>query len=136
MPPLGLDEQIVPNLALSAKLSVKSLSLKHSERLLTPTPLSTLGGLLEPGRPIFAAAVVDLAAFNRAARPWLEKFALPAILETVPEAGPPGLARKDIPDQLHKVLDVLQCIRGVRSVTYRDADATVTHSEWVVEDLK
>jgi hypothetical protein len=136
LPPLGFDQQIVPNLALSSKLSVKSLSLKHSERLLTPTPLSTLGGVLDSGRPLLVAAVVDLAAFNRAARPWIEKFALPAILEEVAETGPPGLARKDIPEQVRKVLDVLQCIRGVRSATYRDGDATVTHSEWIVEDLK
>jgi hypothetical protein len=61
---------------------------------------------------------------------------LPAILEEVAETGPPGLARKDIPEQVRKVLDVLQCIRGVRSATYRDGDATVTHSEWIVEDLK
>jgi hypothetical protein len=136
LPPLGLDQQIAPNLALSSKLSVKSLSLKHSERLLTPTPLSTLDGFLEPGRPLLAAAIVDLAAFNRAGRPWIEKFALPAILEGVPETGPPGLARKDIPEQVRKVLDVLQCVRGVRSASYRDGDATVTHSEWIVEDLK
>jgi hypothetical protein len=136
LPPLGFDQQIVPNLALSSKLSAKSLSLKHSERLLTPTPLSTLDGLLEPNRPLLAAAIIDLAGFNRAARPWLEKFALPAILDEVPENGPPGLARKDIPEQVRKVLDVLQCVRGLRSVTYRDGDGTVTHSEWIVEDLK
>jgi hypothetical protein len=136
LPPLGFDQQIVPNLSLSDKLSIKSLSLKHSERLLASTPLSTLDGVLDAGRPVLATALVDLAAMTRTARPWVEKFALPAILEGVPETGPPGLTRKDIPDQVGKLFDVLQCVRGVRSSTYRDGEATVTHSEWIVEDLK
>src|SRR5262245_34743690 len=136
IPAFGQDEQIQPNLGMSAKTIVKSLSFKHTERLLTPTPLTTLGGLLEPDRPLLAAAVVDVDGLIKTARPWLEKFALPAMLADTPDDAPPGLTRKEIPDQIRKILDVMQCLRGIRSVTYRDGDATVTHSEWIVEDLK
>jgi hypothetical protein len=136
IPPFGMEDQIQPNLGIAGNLVAKSLSFKHTERLLTPTPLKTLGGLLEANRPLHVAAVVDFAGLIGTARPWIEKFALPAMLADAPDEGPPGLTRKDIPDQVRKVLDVLQCLRGVRSVTYRDGDATVTHSELIVEDLK
>jgi hypothetical protein len=136
IPAYGQDEQIQPNLGMSAKTIVKSLSFRHTERLLTPAPLATLGGLLEPDRPLLAAAVVDVEGLIKTGRPWLEKFAIPAMLADAPDDAPPGLTRKELPDQIRKVLDVMQCLRGVRSVTYRDGDATVTHSELIVEDLK
>src|SRR5205823_2617306 len=98
LPAIGLDEHIQPNLGIASKMMVKSLSLKHTERLLTPTPLTTQGGLLEPNRPLFAAAVVDFAGLVGTARPWLETLALPAMLADVPDDAPPGLSRKEIPN--------------------------------------
>jgi hypothetical protein len=136
LPQMGQDQQIQPNLALSEKLLVKSLSLRHSERLLTPTSLATLGGVLESNRSLIMLSAVDFAGIVETARPWVEKFAVPVILEEVPEDAPPGLTRQEIPDQIRKVLDVLQCLRGYRSVSYRDGDATVTHGETVIQDLK
>src|SRR5262249_10305279 len=41
LPDAGQDEQIRPNIALSDKAMVLSLSLKQSERLLTAMPLAT-----------------------------------------------------------------------------------------------
>ena len=37
---IGQDVQIAPNLVVSPKLVIKSLSLTHSERLLKATPLA------------------------------------------------------------------------------------------------
>lgn len=136
IPPIGLDEQVLPNLGTAKNLVAKSLSLKQTERLLASNPLTTQGGLLETNRPLHSAAVADFAKFIGTVRPWLEKFALPALLEQIPENAPPGLKRDEIPPQVRKVLDVLQCLRGFRSVSYRDADANVTRTETVVEDLK
>ena len=65
VPPFGIDDQIQPNLGIAANIVAKSLSFKHTQRLLTPTPLTTLGGLLEPNRPLRAAAVVDIAGLVR-----------------------------------------------------------------------
>lgn len=136
IPPIGLDSQVLPNLGTTKNLVVKSLSLKQTERLLASNPLTTQDGLLEPNRPLHSAAVIDFAKFVGTVRPWLEKFALPAMLENVPENAPPGLKRDEIPGQVRKVIDVMQCLRGIRTVTYRDADANVTRSETVIEDLK
>jgi hypothetical protein len=42
----------------------------------------------------------------------------------------------NIPQQVHDVLDVLQCFRGVSSVTYQAENATVTHSQARFQDLQ
>lgn len=135
IPPIGLDSQVQPNLGTANNVVAKSLSLKQTERLLASNPFTTQGGLLE-NRPLHSAAVIDFAKVVGTLRPWIEKFAIPAILENIPENAPPGLKRDEIPSQAKKVLDVIQCLRGVRVVTYRDADANVTRSETVIEDLK
>ena len=38
--------------------------------------------------------------------------------------------------QVHTALEVLKCFRGVSSATYREGNATVTHFETVIRDLK
>jgi hypothetical protein len=136
LPPAGQDKQVQPNVALSDKLFTFSLSVKHSERLLAPTPLTIDGGPLTEKRPVLSAALVNYAGFFGAIRPWVENLALPLALEQMPDNAPPGLGKKDIPAQVKTVLDVLGCLRTYTSVTYREGDATVTHSELVIRDLK
>ena len=70
------------------------------------------------------------------ARPWLQQYALPAVLAQVPDTAPKGLTRKDVEEQVRTVFDVLGCLRGYTSATYREDDAIVTHAEFVVQDLK
>jgi hypothetical protein len=115
---------------------VFSLSLKQSERLLTATPLATASRPPMGPREVLGAAVVDFAGLIGAARPWIEAFAVPAAVAQIPDDAPPGLTRAEVPAQVRTVLDVLQCIRRFAAVTYRDGDATVTHTESVFEDLK
>jgi len=136
LPPLGQDDQVQPNFGLSDKLITFSLSIKHTDRLLTPAPLKIDGGLMSDKRPVLSAAVVDFAGFVGAIRSWVEKFALPMALEHMPDDAPPGVGKKEIPAQVKTILDVLGCLRTYTSVTYKDGDATVTHSELVIRDLK
>jgi hypothetical protein len=136
LPDAPLDKQVQPNVALSDKLFAFSLSVKHSERLLAPTPLKLDEGPLADKKPALTAAVVDFAGFVGALRPWVEQLALPIMLEQVPDNAPPGLSKKEIPAQVKTILDVLGCLRTYTSVTYKEGDATVTHSELVIQDLK
>jgi len=69
-------------------------------------------------------------------RPWVVDFALPHALEQVPDNAPPGVTKKEIPDQVKTVFDVLGCLRMFSSATYREGAVTVTHSELVIQDLK
>ena len=136
LPPVGQDKQVQPSVGLSNRLFAFSLSLQHTERLLAKTPLAIEGGPLADHRPALSAVVVDFAGFVGAIRPWVEKFALPMALEQMPDTAPPGLGKKDIPAQVKTVLDVISCLKTYASVTYKEGDATVTHSELVIRDLK
>jgi hypothetical protein len=136
LPPVGQDQRVQPNLGLSDKVVVVTFSQAHSERLMTPTPLKLDGGPLAQRRPLLGAAVVDFAGFIGAVRPWVEQFALPMALRDMPDNAPKGLTKAEIPDQVKTVFDLLQCFRGVTSATYREGNATVTHSETVFRDLR
>jgi hypothetical protein len=135
IPSAGQDEQILPNFGLSDKLIAFGLSIKHTDRLLTPTPLKE-GGVVAEKKPATLAGIVDFAGLIAAARPWVEQMAVPAALEQVPDNAPPGAGKKDIPSQVKTVLDVLGCLRIYTSVTYREGDVTVTHGVLVIRDLK
>jgi hypothetical protein len=132
----SLDKQVQPNFGISDKLFTFSLSLKHSERLLTPTTPQITEGPLAEKRPVLFAAVVDFGGFVKMVRPWVEELAVPAMLEQMPDdKAPPGLRKNEIPGQVKTVLDVLGCLRTYTAVKYREGDVTVTHSELVIRDL-
>jgi hypothetical protein len=135
LPEAGQDPQVLPNLGIGERVMVVTLSEAHSQRLLKATPLQVDGGPLAQQRPLLGAAVVDFAGLVQAARPWVEDVALPEVLREVPEEGPPGLTRKEVPEQVRTVLEVLQCLRGMTSATYVEDGAVVTHSETVFRDL-
>jgi hypothetical protein len=135
VPQEGQDERILPNLAIAPGLVVKSLSLGQSERLLASKPLA-VEGVAAPNRPLQSFSVVDIAGLVGLARPWVEKFGVPRLVAEIPPDAPPGLKPNEIPGQVRVALDVLQCIRTVRAEVYRDANATVTHTELVLRDLK
>jgi hypothetical protein len=136
LPPFGQDDQVQPNVGLSDKLFAFSLSIKHTDRLMTKTPLTIDGGPLAENRPVLSGAMVNFAGFVKAIRPWIEQFALPMALEQMPDDAPPGVTKKELPAQVKTVLDVLGCLRTFTSVTYKEGDVTVTHSEMVIRDLK
>jgi len=135
LPGEPLDKQVQPSVGLSEHLFAFCLSRKHAERLLKTTPLTIAHAPLNDKRPATLAVVVNFGGMVRMVRPWLEKFALPQIVEHIPDNAPTGVGKKDVPDQVKTVLDVLGCLRTYTSLTYKDGDVTVTHGEMVIRDL-
>lgn len=136
LPPMGQDESIMPNLGISKNLLTFAFSAQHAERLHNSASGGSEFQQLAGGKPILMAASFDFAALLKAVRPWVEKLGMPALLSTVPDDGPEGLRRADIPAQVKTIFDVMGCLKGFRQATYRDGNATVTHHIAIMEDLK
>jgi hypothetical protein len=136
VPHAGQDESILPNIGVSSKVLTVALSTQQAERLQRATPMKAELKQLAGDRPLLAANFVDFNALVDLGRPWFDTFALPQIEANTPEDGPAGLRRADVAPQLKVVIDVLQCLKTYRDATYREGNATVTHSETVVRDLK
>jgi hypothetical protein len=130
----GPDGVVQPNLGLSDQIVAVSLSLKHTERLLKPTPLPSQNRPLAQ-RSVFSTVHVNIAGLIGVARPWIERFVIPRAVANVPPDAPKGLTASEIPGQVKTVLDVMQCLRGVRSISFRDGDANVTRTETIIRDL-
>jgi len=131
----GPDGIVQPNLGLSEQVVAVSLSLKHTERLLKPTPLPSEERSWTQ-RPLQSAVGMNVAGLVGAVRPWIERFAVPRAIANVPPDAPKGLTASEIPAQVKTVLDVMQCLRGVRSVSFREGDANVTRTEAIIRDLQ
>jgi hypothetical protein len=126
-PEIGLDKNVVPNAGLSEDVAVLSLSVAHTERLLGKTPLAIGGVLAKADRPLVAAVWLNWPGLLEAASPWIDY----------------GLGRTDLgPDraavvgQIHVVLDVLKCCRGVTVESYLEDDYLVTHSLLEIRDVE
>lgn len=131
----GPDGVVQPNLGLSDQIAAVSLSLKHTERLLKPTPMPSQDRPLAQ-RNLFGAVSVDIAGLIGAVRPWIERFAVPRAVANVPPDAPKGLTASEIPGQVKTLLDVMQCLRSIRSVSFREGDANVTRTEAIIRDLQ
>lgn len=129
-PESGVDKQLAPNGGLSQDALAFSLLPLFTARLLADTPLQGSGPLANVERPLGAAFHLDFAALVTAATPWVD-YALS--LSMPPDQGVSMLG--NVPQQVHDVLDVLQCFQGVSGVTYAEGDATVTHAQWRFVDL-
>ena len=123
---------------VSEKFVVATLSEGHSERLLKSTPLAADLKRLAGDHAIQSAATVDFQGIVASARLWILKMALPAALAEMRDGdgAPPGLRKADIPPQVGTILDVMSSLKHFAAVTYRDGNATVTHYETVLEDVK
>jgi hypothetical protein len=138
-PQLPLDEQLLPNAGLSARVAVFSLSQNHTERLLQRTPLKVREGpLADTTRPLASATYCNWPGFVDALTPWIELGVQMGLSQGVPgakaeaELGTP----EDILKQARTVLEVLKVFRSYTSVTYMEDGALVTHSETVIQDLQ
>jgi hypothetical protein len=130
-PDVPVDRRLMPTAGLSEKVLALSLSQEHADRLLTSTPLQNPGGpLANTSRPLLGAAVLNWPALVDAAAPWVQ-FGLGRALEEMELA-----QRNAILEQVRTGLEVLRCFRGFSSVTYVEGDATVTHFEMIIQDLK
>jgi hypothetical protein len=136
IPPLGQDASINPNLAISKQFLTFSLSAKHAERLHATSGNGDLFKDLAGDKKLLSAASFRFPELLNVARPWVEKFMVPAMMADAPADGPEGLRKADILPQVKTVFDVLSCLKSYREVSYRDSSATVTRHVTVVEDLK
>jgi hypothetical protein len=123
----GLDPQFQPTGGLSAKVAVLALSRKHAERLLTPSPLTPgLAPFRDTRRPLESALYWNWEGMMDAAGPWAG-----FLLAKIEDAD----QRKQAEDIGARVLKYLKIFRSYGSVTYREGDVTVTHSEAVFRDI-
>ena len=100
--------------------------------MLKSVPLQTESKLLAKAlqQPLAGAITCNWAGMIDAATPWVE-FGANAIARD--QFG--GELPRDIMRQVHTVLDVLKCFRGVGSVQYFEDGALVTHGESIFRDL-
>lgn len=130
----GLDKQIAPNAGVSESILAASLLPRFTARLLAGTPLAGSGPLAQTDRPLAGAFHISFSGFLEAVDPWID-YGLKLGLNAGAN-GPTGSPMGNIPQQVHDVVDVLQCFRGVSGVTYKEGNATVTHALWQFEDLQ
>jgi hypothetical protein len=126
----GLDKQVAPNAGLTDQVMVSSLLPRFTARLMAGTPLEGSGPLADGNRPLAAAYQFHFARLLDAIDPWVDYGMMLSGQDM--EQTPMG----NIKQQVHDVLDVLKCFRGVSSVTYLEGEALVSHAQWRFEDLQ
>ncbi len=130
----GLDAQLAPNAGLSKEFMVASLLPQFTARLLARTPLAGQGPLAQDDRPLAAAGHLDFPRLIDAIEPWID-YGLQVSMGFDPD-GAAGGPMGDVPQQVHDVLQVIRCFRGVSSATYLEANSTVTHAQVRFADLE
>jgi hypothetical protein len=109
------------------------MSNEHAERLLKGTPLKAEGGpLADANRKMASASIVDWAGTVDALTPWIDI----GVRMAGPLADPVIGDVKDLPSQVHTVLDVLKVMRYYSSATYHENGAWVTQSATLIQDVK
>ena len=129
---LGLDRQIAPSTGLTKKVAVAAASIGHAERLLKPTPINSELRLLKDHatQPLSGLSLVDFTRLIDAISPWVEY----GIRESHKNAG--GDDPEPIITQARDFMTILQCFRGIGSITNDDNDVRVTRSQSLFRDLK
>jgi hypothetical protein len=128
----GLDAQLAPNAGLSDNFMVTSLLPRFTARLLADTSLQGQGPLAKSDRPLASAGNLEFARLIEAFEPWIDYVMAFAAPEGAAEQGPMG----NISQQVHDVLDVLKCFRGVSVATYQEGQATVSHMQCRFADVQ
>jgi hypothetical protein len=126
---LELDPRIMPNVGVSDKVAVLTMTREHSERLFTATPLQAEGFLMENRkRPLSSAAYIHWAGLVDVAATWIDNLADVADKK-------PDQVQEDILKQVRAVCDVLRVFRSSSSISYVENGASVTRGETRVRDL-
>ncbi|MGE3807650.1 MAG: hypothetical protein AB7K24_23555, partial [Gemmataceae bacterium] len=130
IPPF-FDARVMPNGGLSDKVAVFSLSEKHTERILLPTPLKVDGGpLADTKRNLGGASYFNWAGCVDAATPWV----MLGVHEAARQDGQGEKETAEIIKQVKVVLDVLKCVESASSASYFEGKAYVTHTELRIRD--
>lgn len=135
LPQAGQDPQIMPNIGVSDKLLTFTLSATHAERLHRGGSPNAAIEKLAGGKTVSAAAGINFEALIAATKPWVDTFGVPALQEAADDNAPVGLRKADIAPQVAAAIDILSTLKSMMMVTYRDGNATVTHSQLTVKDI-
>jgi hypothetical protein len=139
----GVDSQLALNGALTNRVVAVSLLPAFTEQLLNPTP-PAIDSAIDLTRPATQATHFQFAKLIGAIRPWVDYGFAAATGQLPTDDSLPGedpaqqavlLQAGFILPQVNQLLDVLSTIRSHTSITYREDDAWVTHSELYVKDL-
>src|SRR5262249_21993827 len=114
----GLDPQVLPNGGLSDKVGVLTASEKHSERLLTATPLKVSGGPLADSKRKMAQAVyLNWEGMVDTLTPWVELGARLALsLARLRDEGGEAPAWADADNVLKHARTVLEVLKVIRKI--------------------
>jgi len=130
---LGLDKQFHPMIGVGKSVSLIALSKSHTERLLSPTPLTMKGAPLARKGDLVGACVLDWNALVDAAAPWIEFGITTGMAGDKAPKGAPKV--EDVLKQVKVVLTVLKCYKGMSNATYVEDGKLVSHTQIVVKDL-
>ena len=130
----GLDAQLALNAGLSNRVMVASYLPRFTARLIADTSLQGQGPLANINRPLAAAGHLDFARLIAALQPWID-YGLALRLGPGAAQDDTGGPMGNIPQQVHDVLEVLQCFQGISIVMYQEDNAMVTHSQCRFTDL-
>jgi hypothetical protein len=140
----GVDSQLAPNAGLTERVAAVSLFPAFTEQLLKAAP-TTIDTSLELNRPAAIVAHFQFAKMIDAVRPWIAYGFAAATGQLSTDGGDePGNAAQQavmlqagfILPQVNQLLDVLAAFRSYASVTYREDETWVTHSEVHLKDLE
>lgn len=126
----GLEAQIRPTGGLTDKLAALSLSKAHTERMLNGAPLKVESKpLRDPKKALESAFYLNWAGVMDAVGAWVEY----AVRQGAFDAA--GAKIDDRMEVTRSVLDFLKVFHSYSSATYREGNATVTHSEAIFQDV-
>ncbi|MEN6459221.1 MAG: hypothetical protein ABFC63_09850 [Thermoguttaceae bacterium] len=128
----SVDKQIIPNVAVSDKVALFTISRAHTDRLLAKKPLSVGGVLAKPERPLATAGWLNWAGVMDAAAPWIDL----AISEKMEERGVEDVQQAATLTQVHMAIDVLKVLRSITSENYLEDKAMVQHTLVELKDVE
>lgn len=122
-----LDARLRPSAALGKNICALAVSNEHAIRLLQLTPLNIDSKpLADLKRPLSGATIFHMAGLLDTAVPWVTYM-----LEQ-PEMSNMRNYAKDV----QTIIQSLKYIQSYSSATFMEGNATVTHSEWRVKDIR
>ena len=125
---LGLDGSIGPNGAAGNGVAVVSLTPETSSRLITGGPLQSAHVMQYANQPLAGAFSLNFPALIDVVHAWAEYGV------EIENAGDESLDL--IKSEMDLFGSVLGCFRQLSGVSFREGDATVTHTQSVFKDLE
>ncbi len=132
----GMNDRVAPNAGLSDSVMVLSALPEVSERLLAESKPAVDGPVADFSRPLLSAGHFKFAKFIETTKPWIDYGIQVAVENAGDEGGRAVMMVGMFKPQFEQFLDVAQCLDSFTSVTYKEDNAWVTHSEMRIIDLE